>query len=74
MKLSEIEQKKRRFRELIKDDRICTASELAVNLAQPFLPLFNECPDVQRKEKRPAWRGQSGAGAPVSERATLIKK
>jgi len=61
------EQKKRRFRELIKDDRICRASELAVDLAQPFLPLFNECPDVERKEKRPAWRGQSGGAATVSD-------
>jgi hypothetical protein len=47
-------QKMRRFRALAKDDRICRASELAVNLAQPLLPLFNKLPDVQRKEKRPA--------------------
>jgi hypothetical protein len=36
------EQKKRRFRQLAKQDRIRTARELAEELEQPFLPLFNE--------------------------------
>ena len=51
------EQKKRRFRELAKHDRIHTARRLAEELEQPYLSLFNECPDVQRfnAEGRPAW-------------------
>jgi hypothetical protein len=50
-------QKRARFRELAKQDRIRTARELAEEHEQPFLPLFNECPDVQRRRKaaRPAW-------------------
>jgi hypothetical protein len=50
-------QKKKRFRELAnKDDRIRTGRELLSEQAAPYLPLFNECPDVQRRiEGRPAW-------------------
>jgi hypothetical protein len=49
-------QKRARFCELAKHDRIRTARELAEQLEQPFLPLFNDCPDVQRrKAARPAW-------------------
>jgi hypothetical protein len=36
------EQKKRRFRALAKQDRIRTARELAEELEQPYLPLFND--------------------------------
>jgi hypothetical protein len=36
------EQKKRRFRELARHDRICTGRELEQELQQPLLP-FNEC-------------------------------
>ena len=32
------EQKKRRFRELAKQERICTGRQLAEELAPPFLP------------------------------------
>jgi hypothetical protein len=35
------EQKKRRFRELVKDDRICNGSRFAEEFEQPLLP-FNE--------------------------------
>jgi hypothetical protein len=52
------EQKKRRYRELAQHDRIRTARELAEQLEQPFLPLFNDCPDVQAKKS--GRRGQSG--------------
>jgi hypothetical protein len=44
------EQKKRRFRELVKeDDRIRTGRQLAEELEQPFLP-FNELKAVVRQE------------------------
>jgi hypothetical protein len=36
------EQKKRRFRELARHDRIFTARELLADLEQPFLPLIND--------------------------------
>jgi hypothetical protein len=49
------EQKKRRFRELAKHDRMQTGRPLAEEHEQPFLPLINDCPDMQRrKSARPA--------------------
>ena len=51
-------EKRVRFRQLAKHDRIRTARELAEQLEQPFLPLFNDCPDVQAKKS--GGRGQSG--------------
>jgi hypothetical protein len=52
---AEQQKKKRRFRELVKDDRIRTGRQLVQELEQPYLPLFNDCPDVQRrKAARPA--------------------
>jgi hypothetical protein len=45
------EQKKRRFRELVKDGRIRTGRQLAEELEQPFLP-FNELKAVVRQENR----------------------
>ena len=53
------EQKKRRFRELAKQDRIRTARELAEELEQPFLP-FNEFKAVvsQRPASVPLVRGR----------------
>jgi hypothetical protein len=43
------QQKKRRFRELVKDDRIRTGRQLAEELEQPFLP-FNELKVVVSQE------------------------
>jgi hypothetical protein len=57
-------QKKKRFRELARQDRIRTASELAEELEQPFLPLLGDClTNVQRRRKaaRPAWLVREGA-------------
>ena len=53
-------EKRARFRELAKQERIRTATELAEEHAQPYLPLFNEFPRICSEEKRPARRGQSG--------------
>jgi hypothetical protein len=46
------EQKKRRFRELARHDRIFTARELLAE--QPFLPLFNDIvTGVEKYNARP---------------------
>jgi hypothetical protein len=48
------EQKKRRFRELAKHDRIFTARELLADLEQPFLPLINDIvTGVEKYNARP---------------------
>jgi hypothetical protein len=52
------EQKKRRFRELAQHDwRIRTARELAEELEQPYLPLFNDCLTDVRRTKAACARG-----------------
>jgi hypothetical protein len=44
-------QKRARFRELAKHDRIRTGRQLPEELEQPFLPLINDClTDVQRRK------------------------
>jgi hypothetical protein len=54
-------QKKKRFRELAKQDRIQTGRQLVSEREQPFLP-FNEFLDVQRrKSARPGVVSQEGA-------------
>jgi hypothetical protein len=51
-------EKRAKFRELVKDDRIKIASRFAEELAQPYLPFMTDC---LADEKRPAraW-SQSG--------------
>jgi hypothetical protein len=50
-------EKRAKFRELVKDDRIKIASRFVEELAQPFLPFMTDSlADVQRrKAARPAW-------------------
>jgi hypothetical protein len=48
------EQKKRRFRELAKQERIRTGRQLAEELAQPFLPLM----DVKAGRELASGRGR----------------
>jgi hypothetical protein len=55
------EQKKRRFRELAKHDRIRTGRQLAEELEQPFLPLINDWDVQRRKSARPGVVSQEGA-------------
>jgi hypothetical protein len=51
------EQKKRRFRELARHDRIRTGNQLDEELAQPFLPLINDIvTDVEKCNARPKTR------------------
>jgi hypothetical protein len=52
------EQKKRRFRELTRDDRIRTASEFAKELQQPLLPFTIE---VQENPRRAGTRQAEAA-------------
>ena len=56
--------KRARFRELAKQDRLRTARQLAEELEQPFLPLFNEFKAVvtrgEPRRRLPAH--QAGAG------------
>jgi hypothetical protein len=48
------EQKKRRFRELARRDRIQTGRQLVSEREQPFLPLFNNIvTDVEKCSARP---------------------
>ena len=47
------EQKERRFRELVKEDRIKIASRFAEDLAQRFLP-FNEFKKENRRRSKQA--------------------
>jgi hypothetical protein len=44
-------QKKKRFRELARQARICTGRELLSEQAAPYLPLFNECPAWSVRKK-----------------------
>lgn len=58
-------EKRARFRELAQHDwRIRTARELAEELDQPFLPLFND----YLKATRPAWSVREGQLTPEQAR------
>ncbi len=52
-------EKRARFRELAKHDRIRTGRQLAEELEQPFLP-FNECKAVVSQENRADTFPQAG--------------